>query len=90
MPKDAEDQLEAASGAGAAITKVHAVPYTVGTLCSQLYAYDSLVPHPRKLFTILTCLAPLAPLATLLTGCIKGGASNTLMQFISEILEPCV
>ncbi|KAF9652688.1 hypothetical protein BDM02DRAFT_3088647, partial [Thelephora ganbajun] len=36
-PKDAEDQLEAASGAAAAISRVHAVPYTAGRLCSQLY-----------------------------------------------------
>jgi len=37
VPKDAEDQLEAASGAASALTRVHAVPYTVGRLCSQLY-----------------------------------------------------
>jgi len=38
VPKDAEDQLEAASGAASAIGRVHAVPYTIGSLCSQLYA----------------------------------------------------
>ncbi|KAF9787846.1 peptidase M14 [Thelephora terrestris] len=37
VPKDAEDQLEAASGAASALTSVHAVPYTVGRLCLQLY-----------------------------------------------------
>lgn len=43
VPKDAEDQLEAASGAAAAIGRVHAVPYSIGRLCSQLYAYDFLI-----------------------------------------------
>lgn len=37
VPKDAEDQLEAASGGASALTRVHAVPYSVGRLCSQLY-----------------------------------------------------
>jgi len=37
VPKDAEDQLEAASGAASATARVHAVPYSVGRLCSQLY-----------------------------------------------------
>ena len=49
VPKDAEDQLEAASGAASAIGRVHAIPYTVGRLCSQTYTYDSLVPHSRIL-----------------------------------------
>ena len=40
VPKDAEDQLEAASGAASATAKVHAVPYSVGRLCSQLYRYN--------------------------------------------------
>jgi len=37
-PKDAEDQLEAASGAASAISRAHAVPHTTGRLCSQLYS----------------------------------------------------
>lgn len=50
VPKDAEDQLEAASGAASALTRVHAVPHTVGRLCSQLYKYDSPILHRRKFY----------------------------------------
>lgn len=87
-PKDAEDQLEAASGAASAITRVHAVPYSVGRLCSQLYTYDYQISRVVKSFVILIRFAPLAPLETLWTGCIKGGASNTLMRSIFATLGP--
>ncbi|KAF8504547.1 hypothetical protein F5888DRAFT_1799245 [Russula emetica] len=36
-PKDAEDQLEAISGAAFAIRKSHGTQYTTGALCSTLY-----------------------------------------------------
>ncbi|ETW75141.1 Metallo peptidase M14 [Heterobasidion irregulare TC 32-1] len=36
-PKDAEDQLEAASGAAYAVRKSHGTGFTTGTLCSTLY-----------------------------------------------------
>ncbi|KAI0266398.1 hypothetical protein BC834DRAFT_127101 [Gloeopeniophorella convolvens] len=36
-PKDAEDQLEAISGAAHAIKKSHGAVFTTGTLCSTLY-----------------------------------------------------
>jgi len=50
VPKDAEDQLEAASGAASATARVHAVPYSVGSLCSQLYRYESPIPHHVEAF----------------------------------------
>ncbi|KAI0777722.1 hypothetical protein BD413DRAFT_467519 [Trametes elegans] len=37
VPKDAEDQLEAALGAANAIKQVHGTPFSTGSLCSQLY-----------------------------------------------------
>ncbi|KAI0041581.1 hypothetical protein FA95DRAFT_1610896 [Auriscalpium vulgare] len=36
-PKDAEDQLEAISGAAHAVKKTHGTAFTTGTLCSTLY-----------------------------------------------------
>jgi extracellular matrix protein 14 len=38
LPKDAEDQIEAAHGATHEIASVHGIPYAVGSLCSNLYA----------------------------------------------------
>ncbi|KAI0826569.1 hypothetical protein BC628DRAFT_1536503 [Trametes gibbosa] len=37
VPKDAEDQLEAALGAANAIKQVHGTSFTTGSLCHQLY-----------------------------------------------------
>ncbi|CDO75851.1 hypothetical protein BN946_scf184833.g2 [Trametes cinnabarina] len=37
VPKDAEDQLEAALGAANAIKQVHGTEFTTGSLCQQLY-----------------------------------------------------
>ncbi|KAH9896913.1 hypothetical protein C8Q73DRAFT_687752 [Cubamyces lactineus] len=37
VPKDAEDQLEAALGAVHAIKQVHGTPFSTGSLCRQLY-----------------------------------------------------
>ncbi|KAH9849312.1 hypothetical protein C2E23DRAFT_839677 [Lenzites betulinus] len=37
VPKDAEDQLEAALGAANAIKQVHGTSFTTGSLCEQLY-----------------------------------------------------
>ncbi|KIY52782.1 peptidase M14, carboxypeptidase A, partial [Fistulina hepatica ATCC 64428] len=37
LPKDAEDQLEAALGAAKAIKSIHGAQYTTGTLCETLY-----------------------------------------------------
>ncbi|KAI0635215.1 hypothetical protein C8Q77DRAFT_1053878 [Trametes polyzona] len=37
VPKDAEDQLEAALGAANAIKQVHGTHFTTGSLCDQLY-----------------------------------------------------
>ncbi|KAI0674351.1 hypothetical protein C8Q78DRAFT_1143469 [Trametes maxima] len=37
VPKDAENQLEAALGAVNAIKQVHGTPFTTGSLCHQLY-----------------------------------------------------
>lgn len=38
-PKDAEDQLEAALGATAAIKNAHGTTFTAGDLCSMTYKY---------------------------------------------------
>ena len=44
MPKDAEDQIEAALGASHAIKSVHGTEFKVGSLCSTLYpAYGNIV-----------------------------------------------
>ncbi|KAF7760075.1 hypothetical protein Agabi119p4_10751 [Agaricus bisporus var. burnettii] len=37
MPKDAEDMLEAATGAAGALKSVHGVGFTIGSLCDLLY-----------------------------------------------------
>ncbi|KZT02813.1 uncharacterized protein LAESUDRAFT_729776 [Laetiporus sulphureus 93-53] len=37
IPKDAEDQIEAALGAARAIKQVHGTSFTIGSLCSSLY-----------------------------------------------------
>jgi len=37
LPRDAEDQFEAATGAAAALGQVHGTKVRVGTLCEQLY-----------------------------------------------------
>ncbi|KAF8148038.1 peptidase M14 [Crassisporium funariophilum] len=38
LPKDAEDQIEAALGASHALTSVHGTDFQTGSLCSMLYA----------------------------------------------------